>query len=400
MSKPLLLLAAPSHESQDKAAHLHAAAQQLGVPARIVLGERAEAVEAAAGEGDLLLALACSDALATSAARLNERHGCGGLSVALMRRLADKATAIPMLSEILDLPLLPQCLPRTPDDVLRWSWSGPIFVKPTQSSGGWSPRPWGYRTFDSKSHFLSWLADEGLEADFFAEQRQPATLGPAMLQAALDGSRTEGALLLLAPSSTYIVSSNYCYFESLDGDSANGPRWRRAIYQDELAADFSARLPRLDRVRHADAAWGRGLLHLQCIRGPEGLHLIDVNLRLTTTWDSMAAAADPSTHRRLLAALLFDVPFAAALPSPAIGIDLVNAVPGRRICSIEHPPLPSHILPVRLKAEECGRPNGGFDKAGVMPSFVTLAADLQGCIVAAEAFRAELRITYSEKLAQ
>lgn len=400
MSKPLLLLAAPSRESRDKAMHLRAAAESLAVPARIIIGDRSEVVEAMAGDEAIILAIACSDALTLAAARLNERHGCGGLSVDVIRQLADKAIGIPLLSQILDLPLLPQCLPLTPDDIADWSWSGPIIVKPTRSSGGWSPQPWGYRRFDSKDHFIHWLREEGLDSTFFAEQQEPQALGPALLQAALDGSRIEGTMLLLTASRTHVIYRSHGWFEAIGADSVDGPRWRRACFHDTAAPELIANLPRLDQLRRRDPAWGRGILHMHGIRGPDGLHLIDINLRLTTTWDWVAGVADPTAHRRLLAALLFDAPLDLPLPAPATSIDLVNGDPRRRIAVVEHPPVPPHILPVRLTAEDCGCPAGGFDKAGVMPCFVTLGADIASCTAEAERFRAGIRLHYAEGTAQ
>ncbi|QDO96780.1 hypothetical protein FNB15_05580 [Ferrovibrio terrae] len=400
MSKPLLLLAAPSHESRDKAAHLRAAAESLGVPARIIVGDRSEVVEAMAGDEAIVLAIACSDALTLVAARLNERHGCGGLSVGLINQLADKATGIPLLSQIFDLPLLPQCLPLTPEDIFGWLWSGPIIVKPTRSSGGWSPRPWGYRRFNSKDHFMRWLREEGLQTPFFAEQRQPQALGPALLQAALDGSCTEGAMLLLTASQMHVIYRSHGYFELTGAGSVDGPRWRRACFHNNAAPDLIENLPHLDRLRRRDPAWGRGIMNVHGIRGPDGLHLIDINLRLTTTWDWVAGVADPTAHRRLLAALLFDAPLDLPLPAPVTVIDLVNGDPRRRIAAVEHLPVPPHILPVRLTAEDCGSPVGGFDKAGVMPCFVTLGADLATCTADAERFRAGIRLHYADEIAR
>lgn len=395
MTKPLLLLAAPSRESRDKAAHLSDAAKSLGVAARIVVGDRPEFVEALAGDEATLFAIACSDALTPAAARLNERHDCGGLSTNLIDQLFDKSIGIPMLSRILGLPLLPQCLPSMPDDIFGWSWPGPIIVKPTRSSGGWSPRPWGYRCFDNKDHFMCWLREEDLESAFFTEQQQPQGLGPALLQAALDGSRIEGAMLLLTEQQTLLIYRSYGWFETINVDSIDGPRWRRACFHDAAATELAEALPRLHELRRRDPAWGRGILHMHGIRGPNGLHLIDINLRLTTTWDWMASVADPTAHRRLLAALLFDAPLDLSLPAAVTLIDLVNGDPRRRISAIDHPPVPPHILPVRLTAEACGSPAGGFDKAGVMPCFVTLGSDLDSCMTAAEHFRSGIRLHYA-----
>ncbi|MFN3399421.1 MAG: hypothetical protein ACK4Z4_03695 [Ferrovibrio sp.] len=367
--------------------------------ARIVLGDRPEIVEALAGDEAIVLAIACSDALTPAAARLNERHDCDGFSSSLIDQLVDKAVGIPMLSQILNLPLLPQCLPSTADDIVGWSWLGPVIVKPTRSSGGWSSRPWGYRRFDDKDHFVRWLRKEDLEAAFFAEQEQPRALGPALLQAALDGSRTEGAMLLLTASQMHVVYKSYGWFEAIGTDSIDGPRWRRSYLNSIAASDLIENLPRLDELRRRDPAWGRGILHMHGIRGPDGLHLIDVNLRLTTTWDWVASVADPTAHRRLLAALLFDAPLDLPLPAPVTLIDLVNGDPRRRIAAIDHPPVPPHILPVRLTAEACGTPAGGFDKAGVMPCFVTLGSDFDSCTIEAERFRAGIRLHYAEETA-
>lgn len=403
MSKTLLLLASPSRESRDKALHLSEAAKALNVPCGVIIDaqpDRAEArAEILAGDEPILLAIACSDALALPAARLNDRHDCGGLSASLIGQLVDKATGIPLLSRILDLPLLPQCLPLTPDEIMGWSWSGPVFVKPTRSSGGWSPQPWGYRRFDSKMRFMQWLQAENLETAFFARQRQPDALGPSLLQAALNTNRSEGALLLLTSSRLQIVSNNHADFERWDTDAGCGPCWHRASYGGDAMSELPGRLSQLKELRGLNAAWGRGLIYVQGLRGLAGLSLIDVNLRLSTTWDWMAAAADPTAHRRLLAALLFDEPLDLPLPAPAVAIDLVNGDPKRRIQSIDHPPLPPHIRPVRLTAEACGRPAGGFDKAGVMPSFVTLGPDLGTCLAEADRFRAGITVHYAPESA-
>lgn len=386
MNQPhLLLLAAPSRESRDKAAHFAAAADSLGLPARVIVTGRPEQAEAMAGDGAILFALACSDALALPAARLNARHGCGGLPPDLVAVLADKSTGIPFLSRALGLPLLPQCLPQTAEDIARWGWSGPVIVKPARSSGAWSPRPWGYRRFGSSRAFLHWLRAGNLEAAFFAEQRQPGLLGPALLQAALDSAHMETALLLLTPSRRQLICTAQVEFEA-DGDEA-GPRWRRVQYGVDAAPELAARLPQLG------SGPARGLLYLQFLRGPVGLHLIDINLRLSSAWDWMVAATDPTAHRRLLAALLFDTPFEAALPAPSVAIDLVHGVYGREIAAIAHPPLPPQIRPVRLTAEACRADDaGGFDRAGIAPCFVTLAPDMPTCIARAEEFRAGIRL--------
>lgn len=391
MSKPaLLLLAAPSRESRDKATHFAAAAAALGLTSRVMVTGRPEQTEAMAGDDAILFALACSDALALPAARLNARHGCGGLSADLVAMLVDKATGVPLLSRMLDLPLLPQCLPRTPEDIARWSWPGRIIVKPTRSSGAWSPRPWGYRLFDSSADFLHWLRAEDLEAAFFAEQQRSGLLGPALLQAAIDPGCIETAMFLLTPSRTQLLCRAVCDFEA-EGTDGSGPRWRRVAYGGAAAPELVTRLAQLEA-----AGPGRGLLYLQGLRGPGGLYLIDINLRLSSAWDWMAAAADPSAHRRLLAALLFDTPFDVVLPAPAVAVDLVHGEPGRRIRAIDHPPLPPHVLPLRLTAEDCrAMDGGGFDRAGTAPAFVTLAPDLPTCLSRAEAFRAGIRLHYA-----
>lgn len=398
MSKPqLLLLAAPSRESHDKAAHFASAAKALDVPARIVVSDRADTAEAMAGPAPILFALPCSDALALPAARLNERDRCGGLSVGLIGHLVDKASAIPMLSQVLGLPLLPQCLPQTIEDIHCWPWSGAIIVKPTRSSGSWSPRPWGYRRFAGKAQFLHWLRDEGLEAAFFDEQRSPEALGPALLQAALDTRRNEGTMLLLTPSRLQVVYNSYGDFEP--GDERN-PRWRRSHYCNGRPSQLVRDPSRLEQLRRLNpAAWGRGLLYMQAMRGPDGFHLIDINLRPSTAWDWLVAAADPTMHRRLLEALLFDAPFEHVLPAPVVTIDLVNGEAGRRIASIDHPPLPPHIRPVRLTAADCATSSTGFDRAGAAPAFVTLGEDSKTCRGRAEQFRAGIQLSYTTETA-
>jgi hypothetical protein len=388
MNKPLLLLAAPSRESRDKATHFAIAAKALGLTSRIIVTGRPEQAETIAGDDAIRFALACSDALALPAAKLNARHGCGGLSPQLSAVLADKATGIPWLSRRLGLPLLPQCLPQTAEDIARWSWPGRIIVKPTRSSGAWSPRPWGYRTFAGSTDFLHWLRAETLETAFFAEQQQPGVLGPALLQAALDPHRTEAALLLLTPSRLQLLCRAVGDFET--EEDGRGLRWRRVAYGGDAAPELVARLDRLEA-----AGPGRGLMYLQGLRGPDGLYLIDINLRLSSGWDWMVTAADTSAHRRLLDALLFDAPFDAALPAPAVAIDLVHGDPGRSIHAIDHPPLPPHILPLRLTPEVCCAADaGGFDRAGTAPAFVTLAPDTATCIARADAFRAGIGLHY------
>lgn len=395
MSKPaLLLLAAPSRESRDKATHFAAAAAALGLTSRVIVTGQPEQAEAMAGDDAILFALACSDALALPAAKLNARHDCGGLPTDLVATLADKATGIPWLSRRLGLPLLPQCLPQTAEDIARWSWPGRIIVKPTRSSGAWSPRPWGYRLFDSNADFLHWLRAQDLEADFFAEQQRPGLLGPALLQAALDSNRTEAVLLLLTPSRLQLLCRPFGEFET-EGADGSGPRWRRVAYGGDAAPELVAQLAQLEV-----AGPGRGLLYLQGLRGPDGLYLIDINLRLSSGWDWMVAAADASAHRRLLDALLFDTPFDATLPAPAVAIDLVHGDPGRSIRAIDHPPLPPHIQPLRLTPEDCrAMDGGGFDRAGTAPAFVTLAPDMPTCISRAEEFRAGIRLQYATETA-
>lgn len=394
MSKPLLLLAAPSLESRDKALHLAAAAAALGLPSRTIVTGQPGQVAALAGDDAILFALACSDALALPAAKLNARHGCGGLSPQLIATLADKATGIPWLSRRLGLPLLPQCLPQTPDDIARWSWSGPVMVKPTRSAGGWSPRPWGYRIFAHKADFLHWLRDRKLETAFFTEQQRPGVLGPALLQAALQTHRTEAVLILRTPSRLQLLCRVHAEFEA-DVIDGVGPRWRRLYYGADAAPELVAGLPQLEA-----AGGGRGILYLQALRGPDGLHLIDINLRLSSGWDWMMIAADASAHRRLLAALLFDQPFDAALPAPAVAIDLVHGESGREIAAIDHPPLSPQILPVRLTADACAQRAEGFDKAGIAPTFVTLADDTDTCLARAEAFRAGIDLQYATETAE
>jgi hypothetical protein len=397
-ARSLLLLAAPSRESRDKALHFADAAAALGLPSRTIVTGQPEQVAALAGDDAILFALACSDALALPAAQLNARHGCSGLSPQLIGTLADKATGIPWLSRRLGLPLLPQCLPQTPEDIARWSWSGRVIVKPTRSAGGWSPRPWGYRIFDSKADLLHWLRAESLEATFFAEQQRPGLLGPALLQAALDTARTEAVLILLTPSRLQVLCRPFGEFETVGRDAGDidtgGLRWRRVAYGGAAAPELVAQLG------HLEAGAGRGLLYLQALRGPDGLYLIDINPRLSSGWDWMATAVDPSAHRRLLAALLFDQPFDAALVAPAVAIDLVHGDSGRNLCAIDHPPLPPHIRPLRLTPEACGAADAtSFDRAATAPAFVTLAPDLPTCIARAEAFRAGIALQYATETA-
>jgi len=391
MSKPhLLLLAAPSRESRDKATHFASAAAALGLASRILVTGRPEQVDTLAGDGTILFALACSDALALPAALLNARHGCGGLPAHVVATLADKAVGIPMLSGMLGLPLLPQCLPRTAEDIARWSWPGRLIVKPVRSSGAWSPRPWGYRIFADTADFLYWVRTEKLEAAFFAEQQRPGVLGPALLQAAQDSGDIETAMLLLTPARVQLLCTAHVAFEA-GCDDHPGPRWRRVQYGGDAAPELIAQLSRLD------VGGARGLLYLQGLRSAAGFHLIDINLRLSSAWDWMAAATDGSAHRRLLNALLFDATFDPALPAPAVAIDLIHSDPGRKIAAITHPPLPPQICPVRLTAEHCQPAAGGFDKAATAPCFVTLADDSETCRARAEAFRAGIRLSYARE---
>ncbi len=154
------------------------------------------------------------------------------------------------------------------------------------------------------------------------------------------------------------------------------------------------------QLGHLEASPGRGLLYLQALRGPDGLYLIDINPRLSSGWDWMATAADTSAHRRLLAALLFDQPFDAALAAPAVAIDLVHGESGRDLCAIDHPPLPPHIQPLRLTPEACRAADaGGFDRAATAPAFVTLAPDMATCLARAEAFRAGIALHYDTETA-
>ena len=139
------------------------------------------------------------------------------------------------------------------------------------------------------------------------------------------------------------------------------------------------------------------MLYLQGLRSAAGFHLIDINLRLSSAWDWMAAATDGSAHRRLLNALLFDAPFDAALSAPAVAVDLINSDPGRKIAAITHPPLPPQICPVRLTPAAGESMAGGFDKAGAAPCFVTLAGDSGTCHARAEAFRAGIRLSYARE---
>jgi hypothetical protein len=400
MSKPLLLLAAPSRESQDKAAHFAAAAKSLGLPVHTIIADRAEIVESRVGADGFRFTIACTDALALCAARLNERQGSDALSTALIEQLSDKATGIPMLSRMLDLPLLPQCLPQAPKDILEWPWSGPIFVKPTRSAGGWSPRPWGYKHFSDKKNFLDWLYRENYVACFFDEQMKPSSLGPAILQAAVLGGRSEAAMFLLTPSRLQVIYSGFGEFEPNYGGEG-GPRWRRAIYCNGAAPELFERLPYLQKQRDQDPkSWGIGILHTQGIRSAHGFHLTDINLRLSTSWDWLVGATDCTVHRCILSALLFDDICDYTPRAPVMMVDLINGNPFRNVVGIQHPPLPPEILPVRLTPQDCRPPLGGFDKAGSSPCFVTLGDDVESCIARAEAFRAGIRIEYAPEAAQ
>ncbi|WP_341895478.1 hypothetical protein [Ferrovibrio terrae] len=398
MKRALLLLAAPSRESQDKAAHFSVAAEKLGLSSRTIIANHVDHAMAAAGQDDPLFVLSCSDALAVAAAMLNERGRSGGLSAALTAHLVDKATGIPALSRVLDLPLLPQCLPLTAADIRNWTYAGAIIVKPTRSAGSWSPRPWGYRRFPTAPAFLHWLEQEGHAESFFAEQRCPTPLGPAVLQAALDSDRVESATLMLTPTRAHILYQGYGDFEP-DTMTHGDRRWRRSGYHDGAAAVLADRLPRIELMRRQMPGWGRTLLNVQGIRGPEGFHLTDVNIRITTGWDWVMGCADPDWHTHMLAALLFDTPFERAMPAAAMAVDLLHGEPLRQIAMIEHPALPSHILPLRLTAADCASAAQGFDKAGVAPGFITLASDSATCVARAEAFRSGIRVSYAAEAA-
>lgn len=388
MKGPLLLLAAPSRESQDKAAHFAAAAETLDVPARILVAQSSEQIMIKAAREPCGYALACSDALAAPAAALNEHAGQTACDAALAATLIDKASGIPLLNALLDQPCLPQCVPLTPDALLAWPYAGPLIAKPTRSAGGWSPRPWGYRRFESARGFLDWLAAENLTADFFAEQQRPGQLGPVLLQAAIDNDRVEVASLLLAPAGATVFCRGYGLFQAHD-DAGHGRHWNRALYHADAAPDLAERLPRLAGLIGQAPGWGHGVLHVQGIRAEAGFYLTDINLRISTAWDWLMAAADPSFHRRLLASLLFGESFDPAWPAPAMAIDLVYGLPDRGRTELRFPPPGEGILPWRMRLEEGDQGQDGFDRAGQVPSFVTLGHDEADCIRRANVFRAD-----------
>lgn len=368
MRDQLLLLAAPSRESRDKADAFAAAARRLSLTPRIVVADRPERI-GDPGPG-MRFALACSDALAPAAARLNARHDTGGFAPETIALLGDKSLGVPYVSRLLGLMPLPQLVPRTPDDIRAWRYRGPVIAKPTRASGAWSPEPWGYRCFADGAALLDWLHREDLTARFFAAQRAPGPLGPIMLQQALDGSRSEGAGLLLTGSQAVVFGSCEAVFEP-DEDGGACRRWRRAVYHPAAARLLRRRLPRLKRQR-----WGRGLLHLQLLRGRRGRrHLTDINLRLSTGWSWMADAALPQAHYRLLCALLFDRPLVFDTPpAPAIAIDLV------------------HEAVIAPAAQ-------GFDKAGAAPSFITFGDSAADCVARADAFRAGIAPAHDREIA-
>lgn len=400
MTGPLLLLAAPSQESRDKAAHFAAAASALGVPARIHMihmAQTKEQIMIAAEQEHAGYALACSDALAEVAAKLNESRGHGTMSAALTASLIDKASGIPLLSGLLGLPTLPQIVPEKSDDLRAWSYGGAVIAKPTCSAGGWSPRPWGYRRFDSVNAFLDWLAAENLTDRFFAEQQRPGPLGPVLLQAAIDNDRIEVASLLLGPAGATVFCRGYGRFEVHDA-AGHGRRWIRALYHAEAAPELAERLPCLADLVGSMPGWGHGLLHVQGMQAATGFHLTDINLRLSTAWDWLIAVVDPSFHRRLLASLLFGEAFDPIWPAPAMAIDLVYGPPNRGVAQIQYPPPGDGILPWRMRAQDCSRSEQGFDKAGQMPSFVSLGCDAGDCAQRADAFRASLAIVYAPAL--
>ncbi|WP_300300945.1 hypothetical protein [Ferrovibrio sp.] len=395
MTTPLLLLAAPSRESRDKAAHFSAAATALGIPARVLVADRSEQIMINdAARGHYIFVLACSDALAEAAAMLNARCGVAALAAPLAARLVDKASGIPLLSDLLDLPLLPQMVPRTAAELLAWSYVGPVIAKPACSAGGWSPRPWGYRCFDHAAALFDWLEAEGLTKAFFAEQCRPGPLGPVVLQAAVDGDRIEGAAMLLTAGAGTVYARCHAEFE-VETQSGQGRRWWRATYHAAAASILAERLPRLARLIGRVPGWNRGLLHVQGIVTPGGFCLTDINQRLPTPWDWLIAQVDPSFHRRLLASLLFDEPFDPVWPAPAMAIDLVYGPSGRAIKRIDHPPPGDGVMPWRLDAADCAVPRHGFDKAGQAPGFITLGGNAEECARRAEAFRAGLDITYA-----
>ncbi|MFN4276119.1 MAG: hypothetical protein ACK4FJ_07445 [Ferrovibrio sp.] len=388
MRAPLLLLAAPSRESNDKAEHFAAAAEALDVPARILVAQTPEQIMIMAAREPYRYALACSDAFAAPAAALNERARQSACGAALTAALVDKGRGIPMLSVLLDLPMLPQCVPLTPDDLLAWPYAGPLIAKPTRSAGGWSPRPWGYRRFESARGFLDWLAAESLTADFFAEQQRPGQLGPVLMQAAIDNDHVEVASLLLASAGATVICRGYGLFQPHD-EAGHGRHWIRALYHADAAPDLAERLPRLAGLIGQAPGWGHGVLHVQGIRAETGFYLTDINLRISTAWDWLMGVADPSFHRRLLASLLFGESFDPAWPAPAMAIDLVYGLPDRGRTELRFPPPGESILPWRMQVEAGDHRRDGFDRAGQVPSFVTLGSDEADCIRRADAFRAD-----------
>lgn len=396
MKGPLLLLAAPSRESRDKAAHFAAAARALDVPAHIhtiQMTQTKEQIMTAAGQEQSGYVLACSDALAETAATLNEIRGHATMSAALTASLVDKASGIPLLSRLLDLPVLPQIVPEKPGDLRAWPYGGAVIAKPTCSAGGWSPRPWGYRRFESADAFLDWLECKNLTANFFAEQQRPGPLGPVMLQAAIDNDQVEVASLLLGPEGATVFCRGYGQFEVHDA-AGHGRRWVRALYHAGAAPALGERLPRLADLLGRMPGWGYGLLHVQGIRSESGFFLTDINLRLSTAWDWLIAVVDPSFHRRVLASFLFGAAFAPLWPAPAMAIDLVYGPPNRGIAQIQYPSSDESILPWRMRAQDCSQSEQDFDKAGQMPSFISLGRDVQDCARRADAFRAGLDIAY------
>lgn len=395
---PLLLLASPSRESHDKARRFSASAATLGLPVQTVVSDTPSALASQIGAADWCFVLPCSDALAVTAAHANAQCRAGGLAPHLAMALADKASGIPLLSRMLDLPVLPQLVPQDVAAMRDWPYRGPVFVKPTRSSGGWSQQPWGYRRYESAAAFLRFLEDSSHVTDFFAGQRQPGALGPFMLQAAIDSNRIEAAALLLTATRLQVVGRSFGDFEAENVTGA-GRRWHRIGYHDDAASVLAAALPRLALQRRRDAGWGRGLIYLQGLAGPDGFHLIDINLRLSTALHWLVGGSDPDWHTHLLASLLFDTPFTRLLAAPACAIDLVHGDPWRRIAAIDHPPLPPHILPLRLTPQDCAVANLGFDQSSAAPAFVTLADSMDDCIARADAFRASLRVTYADAAA-
>ncbi|MFN4309868.1 MAG: hypothetical protein ACK4FK_04675 [Ferrovibrio sp.] len=391
MIDALLLLVAPSRESRDKAAHFAAAAKALGLSAQVLESADREQIMTMAPRGPGAYALACSDAMAHAAARLNEDNGHAAFSPALAAALADKATGLPLLGRLLGLPPLPQLVPLAPDDLRAWQYDGPLIVKPCQSSGSWSPRPWGYRRFPSARHFLDWLTAQDLAAAFFLEQQRSGPLGPNLLQAAIDSDRIELAAVLLNSAGATLLCRCEGQFEPAAADQA-GRRWQRGLYHAAAAPDLADRLPSLSAMIGQASGWGTGILHVQGMRSDSGFHLTDINLRLPSTWDWLMAALDPSYHRRLLASLLFGEPFDPAWPAPAMAIDLVHGPKGSRLLWIDHAPPGEGILPWRMRAADCSRTRDGFDAAGQAASFIAVGGDAQTCNARADTFRAAIRL--------